>query len=229
MDINIAAITTSEIKVSCLVAREQGLEALRAVHSEFELGRPPEKRVTFADSLAAAKKAKEADAVAVVNRLQAMEDLTIHGVVLDDSQALVTLNDVPDNPGISADIFESVAAAGIVVDMIVQGIGADSKTNLSFTVPQPAAKEAAVAAGNIVEKLGGAVGTHPNIAILSVTGVGIRSHTGVGLRMFRALSQAGINVELVSTSEVKVNVVVAGAKGEAGLASLQEAFADVIG
>ncbi len=228
-NINIAAITTSEIKVSCLVAREQGLEALRAVHSEFELARPPENRVTFEDSLAAAKKAKEADAVAVVNRLQAMEDLTVHGVVLDDSQALVTLTDVPDSPGISADIFEAIAAAGIVVDMIVQGIGANAKTNLSFTVPQPATGEAASAAGSAIEKRGGTATAHPSIAILSVTGVGIRSHTGVGLRMFRALSKAGINVELVSTSEVKVNVVVAGDKGAAGLAALQEAFADVIG
>ena len=65
-DVNIEAITTSEIKVSCLVARDQGLVALRAVHGEFELGVPPEQRVTFADSLAAARKAKEADAVAVV-------------------------------------------------------------------------------------------------------------------------------------------------------------------
>ena len=228
-NINIAAITTSEIKVSCLVARVQGLEALRAVHTEFELGRPPEKRVTFEDSLAAAKKAKEADAVAVVNRLQAMEDLTVHGVVLDDSQSLVTLTDVPDSPGISADIFEAIAATGIVVDMIVQGIGANGKTNLSFTIPQPATGEAASAAGSTIEKLGGTATSHPSIAILSVTGVGIRSHTGVGLRMFRALSKAGINVELVSTSEVKVNVVVAGDKGAAGLAALQEAFADVIG
>ena len=228
-NVNIAAITTSEIKVSCLVAREQGLEALRAVHSEFELGRPPENRVTFDDSLAAAKKAKEADAVAVVNRLQAMEDLTVHGVVLDDSQALVTLTDVPDTPGISADIFEAIAAKGIVVDMIVQGVGANGKTNLSFTIPQPATGEAASAAANALKKQGGTATPHPQIAILSVTGVGIRSHTGVGLRMFRALSKAGINVELVSTSEVKVNVVVASDKGAAGLAALQEAFADVIG
>jgi len=227
--VNIGAITTSEIKVSCLVAREQGLEALRVVHAEFELDRPPEKRVTFDDSLAAAKKAKEADAVAVVNRLKAMEDLTVHGVVLDGSQALVTLTDVPDQPGISADIFEAVAAANIVVDMIVQGAGANGKTNLSFTVPQDATVEASSAAEGIIKKLGGAIQSYANIAILSVTGVGIRSHTGVGLRMFRALSQAGINVELVSTSEVKVNVVVAGEKGAAGLAALQEAFADVIG
>ena len=229
VDINIEAITTSEIKVSCLVSRSQSLEALRAVHSEFELGRPPEKRVTFADSLAAARKAKEADAVAVVNRLQAMEDLTIHGVVLDDSQALVTLTDVPNNPGISADIFEAIAASGIVVDMIVQGIGSNEKTNISFTVPEPNAGKAASAAGVLIGKLGGTIQAHPQIAILSVTGVGIRSHTGVGLRMFRALSQAGINVELVSTSEVKVNVVVHGEKGKAALAALQEAFADVLG
>ena len=229
VDVNIEAITTSEIKVSCLVAREQGLEALRAVHSEFELSQPPEQRVTFEDSLAAAKKAKEADALAVVSRLQAMEDLTIHGVKLDDSQALVTLTDVPDSPGISADIFEAVAAAGLLVDMIVQGAGANGKTNISFTVPQSSAGKAATAAERIVKKQGGLVATKANIAILSVTGIGIRSHTGVGLRMFRGLSQAGINVELVSTSEVKVNVVVDGDKGTAGLAALEAAFDDVIG
>ncbi len=228
-NINIEAITTSEIKVSCLVSREQGLEALRAVHNEFELGRPPDQRVTFSDCLAAARRAKEADAVAVVNRLQAMEDLTIHGVILDDSQALVTLTDVPDDPGISADIFEAVAAKGIVVDMIVQGIGANGKTNLSFTIPEPATGEATSAAGSVVKTLGGNVESYPKIAILSVTGVGIRSHTGVGLRMFRALSQAGINVELVSTSEVKVNVVVQNDKGQAALAALLGAFDDVIG
>jgi len=227
--VNIEAITTSEIKVSCLVAREQGLEALRAVHAEFELGRPPEKRVTFADSLAAARQAKEADAVAVVSRLQAMEELTIHGVVLDDSQALVTLTDVPDSPGISADIFEAVAADGSMIDMIVQGVGANGKTSVSFTTAQAVTQSAALAAASVVETLGGTVESNPSIAILSVTGVGIRSHTGVGLRMFRALSHTGINVELVSTSEVKVNVVVAGDKGAAGLAALQEAFADVIG
>ena len=228
-EINIEAITTSEIKVSCLVTREQGLAALRAVHGEFELGVPPEHRVTFADSLAAARKAKEADAVAVVNRLQAMEDLTIHGVELDDSQALITVTDVPDRPGISADIFEAVAAKGIVVDMIVQGIGANGKTNLSFTVPQASCEDAVAAVSEVEKQQGGIVESKPQVSILSVTGVGIRSHTGVGLRMFRALSQAGINIELVSTSEVKVNVVVQGDKGQAGLAALQAAFADVTG
>jgi aspartate kinase len=227
--INIEAITTSAIKVSCLVAREKGLEALRAVHTEFELGLPPSGRATFADSLAAAKQVKEADAMAVVHRLQSMEDLTVHGVELDDSQAMVTLSEVLDSPGIAADIFESVAASGILVDMIVQGIGADGTTTLNFTVPKTHIQAATEAAGEVVKKLGGNVRSEGSIAILSVTGIGIRSHTGVGLRMFQALAEKGINVELVSTSEVKVNVVVDGSKALAGLAALKEAFADVIG
>ncbi|MCH2114051.1 MAG: aspartate kinase [Pirellulales bacterium] len=227
--VNIEAITTSAIKVSCLVARDQGLEAIRAVHAEFELGLAPAGRATFADSLAAAKKAKETDAMAVVKRLQSMEDLTVHGVDLDNSQALVTLSDLPDSPGISADIFESVAAAGVLVDMIVQGIGASGKTNLSFTVSQAQLPQALTAVGKVVEKLGSTVESLDSIAILSVTGVGIRSHTGVGLRMFGALAQSGINIELVNTSEVKVNVVVDGSKGKPGLAALEKAFADVIG
>lgn len=227
--VNIEAITTSAIKVSCLVSREQGLAALRAVHTEFELGRPPSERATFADSLAAANAAKEADAMAVVSRLQSMEDLTVHGVELDDSQAMVTLTDVPDSPGISADIFEAVAAAGILVDMIVQSIGANGKTIVSFTVPKTQVDQATAAANQVVEKLGGTVGSESDVAILSVTGIGIRSHTGVGLRMFRALSAKDINIELVSTSEVKVNVVIDGAQGKVGLSALEAAFADVIG
>lgn len=227
--INIEAITTSTIKVSCLVNREQGLEALRAVHNEFELGLPPESRASFDDSLSAAKQAKEADALAVVSRLQSMEDLTVHGAELDDTQALVTLNEVPDSPGIAADIFEAVAAEGILVDMIIQGIGADGKNNLSFTVPQTDLEKASAVTKEVVGKLGGSVETLSSIGILSVTGVGIRSHTGVGLRMFGALTEAGINIELVSTSEIKVNVVVDGSKGQAGLAALEKAFSDAIG
>jgi len=227
-EINIEAITTSSIKVSCLVQREQGLEALRSVHAEFELHRPPNERATFDDSLSAARQAQEADAVAVVSRLQAMEDLTIHGCQLDASQALLTLTQVPDNPGIAADIFEQVAAESILVDMIVQSIGAKGATTLSFTVPADDLPRAEVIAGRITERFGGAYQAHADIAILSVTGVGMRSHTGVGVRMFRSLSEAGINVELISTSEMKVNVVVAAEKGEQGLKALNAAFADVL-
>lgn len=224
--INIQAITTSEIKVSVLVKRVQSLEALRAVHSEFELDKAPEQRATFADSIDASK---QADAVAVVSHLQSMEDLTVHGCQLDDSQALITLSEVPDTPGIAADIFEAVAADGIMVDMIVQSIGQSGATNLSFTVPADELSKAYAVATSITQRFGGKAQNDGGIAILTVTGVGIRSHTGVGARMFKALSDAGINVEMISTSEVKVNVVVKGDKGQAGLAALEAAFADVLG
>ena len=226
--VNIEAITTSEIKVSCLVQRAAGAEALRAVHDEFELDKPPAECATFEDALAATRAAKQADAVTVVRRLQAMEDLTIHGCSLDDSQALLTLTEVPDQPAVAASIFEQIAAASIVVDMIVQGVGAGEKTSLSFTVPVAEAERAQEIVGRFAQEFGGAAACQREVAILSVTGIGVRSHTGVGLRMFRSLSKTGINVDLISTSEMKVNAVVAGDRGEEGLAALRSAFADVL-
>ena len=238
--VNIQAITTSAIKVSCLIEREKGLEALRAVHAEFELDKTPDERATFEDSLTAAKAAKEADALAVVSRLQAMEDLTVHGCKLDSSQALVTLTHVPDSPGIAADIFERIAAESILVDMIVQSVGEDPAgkavgkaeggrtTTVAFTVLANELAKAEAVAKQITTEFGGEHQATSAIAILSVTGVGIRSHTGVGVRMFKALSSAGINVEMISTSEMQVNAVVTTENGDAGLAALTKAFADVV-
>ena len=117
-----------------------------------------------------------------------------------------------------------------MVDMIVQGTGHDGQTNLSFTVPHDAATLALEVTSNVAAGMGCGQVTHESRnAILSVFGIGIRTHTGVGVRMFNALSQAGINVEMINTSEVRVNVVVDPEKGEAGLAALKEAFADVLG
>jgi aspartate kinase len=224
--INIEAITTSEIKVSVLVKREQALAALRAVHSEFELDRPPRDRVKFGDVMAATRTANPVD---IVSRLQRMEDLTIESVSLDESQAQMTLFDVPDRPGISARIFEAVASENILVDMIVQSIGRDGHADISFTVPRSELEHARRVLQNLATELGGEVKDEPAVAILTVKGIGIRSHTGVGLRMFQALHDANINVEMVSTSEVRVNVVVEADKGVAGLAAMKAAFADVLG
>jgi aspartate kinase len=223
--INIEAIATSAIKISALVKREQALPALRAVHNEFELDRPPRDRRTYGERPAALGKASPVDIVA---RLQRMEDLTIESVSLDESQAQMTLFDVPDRPGIAATIFEAIAAENILVDMIVQSIGRDGLADVSFTVPRAELDRAAAVLKNLMAELGGEVRIEPAVAILSVKGIGIRSHTGVGLRMFQALAEAGINVEMVSTSEVRVNVVVDGAQGAAGLAALKSAFADVL-
>jgi aspartate kinase len=224
--INIEAITTSEIKVSVLVKREQALAAMRAVHNEFELHKPPRDRVKFGEVPSATGRS---DALDIVARLQRMEDLAIESVSLDESQAQMTLFDVPDRPGVSARIFESIASENILVDMIVQSIGRDGLADVSFTVNRSDLDRARQVLKAMSAELGGEVRVEPAVAILSVKGIGIRSHTGVGLRMFQALSKAGINVEMVSTSELRVNVVVDADKGEAGLAALKSAFADVLG
>jgi aspartate kinase len=223
--INIEAITTSEIKISCLVKRDQAVAALRAVHAEFELDRAPKDRLAFGDKPVAVKKA---DAVDIVSRLQRMEDLTIESVSLDESQSQLTLFDVPDRPGITASIFEAIASEGILVDMIVQSTGRDDLADVSFTVPRTSLEHARKVLKGLSGELGGDVKDVAAVAILTVKGVGIRSHTGVGLRMFQALSDAEINVEMVSTSEVRVNVVVAADKGATGLSALKYAFADVL-
>ncbi len=226
--INLEAITTSEIKVSALVKRDQALAALRAVHNEFELDLPPQDRVKFGEAASAAGR-RTADAVDIVSRLQRMEDLAIESVSLDESQAEMTLFDVPDRPGISARIFEAIASENILVDMIVQSIGRDGLADISFTVPRKSVADARRVLTNLSKELGGEVRDVPAVAILTVKGIGIRSHTGVGLRMFKALAEAKINVDLVSTSEIRVNVVVGADKGAAGLAALKNAFADVLG
>jgi aspartate kinase len=225
--INIQMITTSEIKISVLVSRDRSPEALRIVHHAFSLDQEPAQPVPPWTGHAAAS-----DAAAVVARLQSMnmEDLTIDEVSLDSSQARVTISGVPDKPGIAAKVFEDVAAAGVFVDMIVQSFPSSAGTaTLSFTVPQNQLTKSVEAAKRIAQSLGcRGVTSSPIIAKLSVSGVGLRTHTGVAIRMFKALAEAGINVEMINTSEVRVNVVVEGTAGEKGLKQLQAAFADVL-
>jgi aspartate kinase len=156
-----------------------------------------------------------------------MEELIIDDVTLDQSQARVTIRAVPDEPGIAAKVFERVASDGVFVDMIVQSHGRDGHANLSFTVPRDKLEKSVEICGELAESLDcGSVTSSPSVAKLSVSGIGLRSHTGVAIRMFRSLADAEINVEMINTSEVRVNVVVDGSKGHEALAVLQNAFAD---
>lgn len=229
--VNIQMITTSEIKISVLVEREQAQTALRAVHRAFHLDKLPAGAVTSIEQVHANNQ-RPVDPATIVARLQGlnMEDLTIDDITLDASQARVTIQEVPDAPGVAAKVFEEVAAAGIFVDMIVQSYGgAANPVSLSFTVPQAKLEDAL----KVAKKLSGelkctGITSSPKAAKLSVSGVGLRTHTGVAIRMFRALAEAGINVEMINTSEVRVNVVVDGAKGDLALKQLQAAFADVL-
>jgi aspartate kinase len=222
---NIQMITTSEIKISVLVSREQGLPSLRTVHHEFQLEKDPN---GARESAAAPRPERQGDAAAIVTRLQGMENLTISDIRMDETQARVTISGVPDTPGIAAQVFEHVATGGIFVDMIVQSFGRDGRANLSFTVPRAAFERAVALGKELGPRLGcGQVTGSARIAKLSVCGIGMRSHTGVAIRMFRALAEAGINLVMINTSEMQVNVIVDGAAGQEALKRLQQVFADV--
>ena len=226
--VNIQMITTSEIKISVLVSKNQATQALETVHQAFELDRTP-KNFNPPVSSSSQQTGSGSD---VVNRLQeiGMEGLIIDHIVHDDSQARVTINNVPDTPGVAAKVFEDVAAAGIFVDMIVQSDGHDGRADLSFTVPKNKLEESRQVANGLTNEFHcGPVTSSQDVSKLSVSGIGLRSHTGVAIRMFRSLSEAGINIDMVNTSEVRVNVVVDGAKGTAALKNLRKAFADVMG
>jgi aspartate kinase len=231
--INIQLITTSEIKISVLVSRDQGQLALRTVHQAFQLEKPPEGARAGGPAAGGAGQSNDnqpsdaADVVARLQGLQGMEDLTIDDVSLDDTQARLTISGVPDTPGVAAQVFERIAADGIFVDMIVQSYGRNGKANLSITIPRGDLAKALKTADDLAKKFRcGPIGSAPQVAKLSVSGIGMRSHTSVGIRMFRALAEANINVEMINTSEVRVNVVVSGSAGKAGLAALQESFAE---
>lgn len=226
--INMHMISTSEIKISALIDRDSGIAALRTVHDAFELEKRPEGSDDL-DALLVAAAHQASDAVAVVARLQKMEELTIDDIALDDSQARLTISGVADQPGIAADIFDAIADRGIFVDMIVQSFGRQGKANLSFTVPQAQYAASMELLKGLADPLNcGPVTGSREVAKLSVSGIGLRSHTAVAIRMFSCLSKAGINVEMISTSEVRVNVVVDGAHGQRALNCLQTAFADAL-
>jgi len=231
-NVNIQMITTSEIKISVLVERNAAQQALRAVHKTFELERVPAAASDAAPDDPPTDGATPTNVADVVDHLRGvdMEELTIHDVQLDATQGRITIGGVPDSPGVAAKIFEEVAAAGIFVDMIVQSYtGHPDGARLSFTVPHSTLTESVSVVQRLANSLKcGGVSSSPAIAKLSVSGVGLRSHTGVAIRMFQALADANINVQMINTSEVRVNVVVDGGQGEQALKRLQAAFADVI-
>lgn len=217
--INVRMITTSEIKISALVDRADGAAAVAAVHAAFGLETPTPGEAGDAD-----QPARRASPLEVVRRLEGMEDLAIEDCVLDSSQALVTLLDLPDTPGVAADVFAEAGNAGLFVDMIVQSHPRDGRAEISFTVPAGDAERATATARAIAAARGATVADVPRVAKLSITGVGIRSHAGVADRLFQPLTEAGINIDLVNTSEVRLNVIVAAEHGERALAVLRRAF-----
>jgi aspartate kinase len=140
-----------------------------------------------------------------------MEDVVIRGISLDRNQAKLTVAGVPDQPGIAGRIFSNVAAAHIVVDMIVQNAVSGGITDISFTIHEDELEDARKILMPIVSEVGAKrLNTTSGVAKLSVVGIGMRSHSGVAARLFECLGKNGINIQLVSTSEIKIALVVDG-------------------
>ena len=228
-NVNIQMITTSEIKISALVSQDQAQLALTAVHKAFQLEQVPAKNESAPTPQPERAEIEVAD---IVDRLHkvGMEELVIDDITLDESQARITIQGIPDTPGIAADIFEEVATSGILVDMIIQSFdGKEGLASVSFTVPQDQYDQALEVAEAICKRSNcRGISNIPQVAKLSVSGTGLRSHTGVAIRTFRALADNGINVEMISTSEVRVNIVVHGEHGSKALSELQETFQEFL-
>jgi aspartate kinase len=161
----------------------------------------------------------------VSNEEASMEDPIISGVVTDMSEAKVTVFGVPDRPGISAALFEPLADANVNVDMIVQNISTDGTTDISFTMPMADMTIAEELVRRVADEVGATGVTHDNdIAKVSLVGAGMKSSPGIAAKMFRVLAEEDVNIEMISTSTIRVSVVTEAGNMERAARALHTAF-----
>lgn len=161
----------------------------------------------------------------VKSEAPSLEDVVISGVAVDRNQTKVTLSDLPDKPGTAAEIFRELGEGGIVVDMIVQNIGRGGKANLTFTVSKDDASKAERILRGVCSGLKGAnVSLTGDIAKVSVIGTGMRSHSGVAAKFFKTLADNNINIQVITTSEIKISVGISLEDAELAASALHSAF-----
>lgn len=151
-----------------------------------------------------------------------MEQPLVSGIALDKNQARVTLRGVTDKPGIAAEIFQKLADSNVNVDMIIQNVGHDGTTNLGFTVPQNELEMTKKAMGEL--KASNVMEYDSEIVKVSVVGVGMKSHSGVACKAFETMAKEGINIEMISTSEIKISMVIHAKYGELAVRALHSAY-----
>jgi len=155
-----------------------------------------------------------------------MEQAIISGVASDDSEAKITMEDVPDRPGVAATIFRALAEEGVNVDMIVQNVSHQGRTDISFTAPKTDVPRIRATMERITEAAGGVRYTlDEGIAKVSLVGAGMKSHPGVAAEMFAALAEEGINIEMISTSSIRISCVIQAADAERAVTAVHDRFA----
>jgi aspartate kinase len=161
----------------------------------------------------------------IMEEVKEMEDIYVTGVAVDKNEAKVTICDVPDRPGIAARIFSKISEENINVDMIVQNVSRQGYTDVSFTVSKTDLPKTVEIAKKVAKEIGASgVTTDDKIAKVSVVGVGMRSHAGIAAKMFQALADNKINIEMISTSEIKISCVIRARHADKAVRALHKAF-----
>lgn len=154
-----------------------------------------------------------------------METVLVSGITYNKDEAKISVLRVPDKPGIASLLFTPLSHANITVDMIIQNVSTDGFTDMTFTVPKGDYKKALQIVGESAKEIGAAeVRSNESIAKVSIVGVGMRSHSGIASKMFQTLSQEGVNIEMISTSEIKVSCIIDAKYTELAVRVLHEAF-----
>jgi aspartate kinase len=188
---------------------------IRSVEFAKKYGVPVHVRSTFSD----------VEGTWLVEEDDSMSDVLVSGVACDKNEAKITLVRVPDQPGLAAQIFGPIAAAHIVVDMIIQNASEDGTTDLTFTVPKADHQKAlAIVEKSLPKVHAKGVRVDTDIAKVSVVGVGMRTHAGVAAAMFETLAREKINIQMISTSEIKISVVIDAKQSDHAVRALHEAF-----
>ena len=165
----------------------------------------------------------EEEGTVISKEEEGMEEVLVSGIALDKNQARVTLREVVDRPGIAAEIFSALADEQINVDMIIQNASSDGTTNLGFTVPQSELERARFVISGFGQEFGSA-DYDENICKVSVVGVGMKSHSGVAAKAFSVMADNNINIEMISTSEIKVSMIIDQKFGELAVRTLHSAY-----
>jgi aspartate kinase len=169
----------------------------------------------------------EQDGTWVVQEDESMEQVLVSGVTLDRDQAKITFRGVPDRPGLAAKIFGPIARANIVVDMIIQNASAAGDTDMTFTVSKNDFHRAREMVEAVAREIGAqGISADTDVVKVSVVGLGMRSHAGVAAKMFDVLAHEGINIQMISTSEIKISVVVEAKYAELAVRALHEALVE---
>jgi len=226
--INIEMVTTSEIKISVLIHRDACEDAVRAVHKGFGLNTAAPSQPSIgvaAGNTPSSRMREQPKDDDIVQRLSGMEDIVVSSVYADTEQARITIDNLPDDPGIAARVFTLVGQDGVLVDMIIQNAGRRGTASISFTVPMSDADRTTKL---LSESFGwdsdASISCEARVGKLSVSGIGLRSHTDVAARMFRILAEEKINVQLVNTSEIKVSVLITPDEAQRACEALRREF-----